>query len=100
MTGSRVAVSRLEEAGCVERCKCSEGSRSVEAALTDAGYAKIVEAAPFHAREVRRMVIDALSDEELSRPHNALRKILLVASPETVQFLHETFTGSADLAPE
>ncbi|MGN9784602.1 hypothetical protein ACTMTF_24420 [Nonomuraea sp. ZG12] len=46
------------------------------------------------------MVIDARSDDALSQPHNALRKILLVASPGTVQFLDETSTGSADLPPE
>jgi DNA-binding MarR family transcriptional regulator len=89
------AVSRLEKAGWVERRSCAEGSRSVEAFLTDAGYEKIVEAAPFHVREVRRMVIDALTDQELGQLQNALRKILLAASPETVRFLDETFTGSA-----
>jgi hypothetical protein len=31
---------------------------------------------------------------------NTLRKILLVASPETVRFLDETFAGSAHVPPE
>jgi DNA-binding MarR family transcriptional regulator len=93
------AVSRLEKAGWVERRTCSEGSRSVEAVLTDTGSEKIVEAAPFHAREVRRMVIDPLSDEELGQLANALRKILLVASPESVRLLDETFAESAPVGP-
>ncbi|MFD5698087.1 MarR family winged helix-turn-helix transcriptional regulator [Streptomyces lasiicapitis] len=94
------AVSRLEKAGWVERRTCSEGSRSVEAVLTDAGYEKIVEAAPFQVREVRRMVVDALTEEELDQVSKAMRKILLVASPETVRFLDETFYGSGNVPPE
>lgn len=93
------AVSRLETSGWVERRTCAEGSRSVEAVLTDAGNEKIVEAAPFHVREVRRMVVDALTDEELGQLRNALRKILLVASPETVRFLDETFAGDTHVPP-
>ena len=85
------AVSRLERAGWVERRNCQEGPRKVEAVLTDAGYAKIVEAAPFHVREVRRMVVDVLTDEELDQMRNALRKILQVASPETVEYLDDNF---------
>ncbi|MDJ1135055.1 MarR family winged helix-turn-helix transcriptional regulator [Streptomyces iconiensis] len=94
------AVSRLEKAGWVERRNCGDGSRSVEAVLTDTGYEKITEAAPHHVREVRRMVVDALSEEELGQLRHALRKILLVASPETVQFLDETFAESAHAPPE
>lgn len=94
------AVGRLEKAGWVERRNCAEGSRSVEAVLTDAGHEKIAEAAPFHVREVRRMVVGALSDEELGQLSNALRKILLVASPGTVRFLDETFAESGHVPPE
>ncbi|MDQ0777438.1 DNA-binding MarR family transcriptional regulator [Streptomyces aurantiacus] len=94
------AVSRLEKAGWVERRTCSEGSRSVEAVLTDAGQEKIVEAAPFHVREVRRMVIDPLTAEELSQLRNALRKIMLVASPEAVRLIDETFAEKGHVPPE
>ena len=89
------AVSRLEKAGWVERRTCPEGSRTVEAVLTDAGLEKITEAAPFHVGEVRRMVVDPLTDEELAHLRSALRKILLVASPEAVDLLDETFAATA-----
>jgi DNA-binding MarR family transcriptional regulator len=89
------AVSRLEKAGWVTRRSCAERSRAVEAVLTDAGHEKIVQAAPSHVREVQRMVIDPLTGEELGQLRNALRKILLVASPETVQLLDDTFAATA-----
>ncbi|HEX6339820.1 MarR family winged helix-turn-helix transcriptional regulator [Umezawaea sp.] len=85
------AVSRLEKGGWVERRTCPEGSRSVEAVLTEEGVRKITEAAPSHVREVRRMVVDPLTDEELAQLRNALRKIMLVASPEAVRLLDDTF---------
>ncbi len=94
------AVSRLEKAGWVERRNCSMGSRSVEAVLTDAGHEKLVEAAPFHVREVRRMVIDPLTAEELDQLRNTLRKIMLVASPETVRLIDETFDEEGHVSPE
>jgi DNA-binding MarR family transcriptional regulator len=94
------AVSRLEKAGWVERRTCSKGSRSVEAVLTDAGHKKLVEAAPFHVREVRRTVVDPLTAEELEQLRNALRKIMLVASPETVRLIDETFTDRGLVPPE
>ena len=58
------AVSRLEKAGWVVR-RTTDGGRRVEARLTDAGQAKMAETAPGHVQEARRLVIDALTREQL-----------------------------------
>ncbi|MFT4294386.1 MAG: MarR family transcriptional regulator [Micropruina sp.] len=57
------AVGRLERAGWIERR--SGEARCVNAHITPAGRRKLVETAPAHVREVRRLVIDALTPEQL-----------------------------------
>ncbi|GLY29353.1 MarR family transcriptional regulator [Kineosporia sp. NBRC 101731] len=89
------AVSRMERAGWVQRRSCMEGPlRSVEAVLTDAGYDKIVEAAPAHVREARRLVVDALTEQELQQLQHALRKILRVASPPLLDVIDASFANA------
>jgi DNA-binding MarR family transcriptional regulator len=76
------AISRLERQGwVVRRAACDV--RAIEAVLTDEGYAKLVEAAPGHVREVRRLVIDALSPEQLDQLGGICRALLTVTFPET-----------------
>jgi DNA-binding MarR family transcriptional regulator len=58
-------VSRLEKRGWVTRQACLSDGRASEAVLTDAGAAKVVAAAPDHARAVRELVVDALSPAQL-----------------------------------
>ncbi len=60
-------VSRLEARGLVERFSCPEDRRATNARLTEAGWAKVQEAAPGHVANVRRHVIDALSDEQIDQ---------------------------------
>jgi len=70
------AVTRLERAGWVERRTCVErGGRRTEARLTEAGFAKIVEIAPGHVREARRLVVDVLTPEQLEALGEAARAI-------------------------
>jgi len=59
------AVSRLEERGWVERSRCPASQRAVHAMLTDAGYQFVVSAAPGHVAEVRRLLFDRLSREQV-----------------------------------
>lgn len=61
------AVSRLEERGWVERESCPTDRRGQVARLTDAGLAVLTEAAPGHVRSVRKLVVDALSPEQLDQ---------------------------------
>lgn len=54
-------VARLESAGWVARSPDPTDGRSTLARLTDAGWDKVVETAPSHVEEVRRLVLDPLS---------------------------------------
>lgn len=67
------AVARLERAGWIERR--SGAARCVNARITPAGRRKLVEAAPGHVREVRRLVIDVLTAEQLRDLGTASRVI-------------------------
>src|SRR3954451_1040539 len=58
------AVSRLEEAGWVERVSCDTDRRGAFAHLTDKGFAALEGAAPGHATAVRRYVFDRISPEQ------------------------------------
>lgn len=75
------AVARLEKDGWVERRSSQLTGCRTEAHLTDAGWTKIQEAAPGHVREARRLVVDALTPEELGALGTAARKIVQVADP-------------------
>jgi DNA-binding MarR family transcriptional regulator len=65
------AVSRLEEAGWVERRSCPTDRRGQLAVLTDVGFAALAAAAPGHVESVRSHLFDPLSPEQLA----ALRDI-------------------------
>ncbi|WP_392542876.1 MarR family winged helix-turn-helix transcriptional regulator [Oryzobacter telluris] len=74
------AVTRLEGAGWITRTTCTgDGARRVEARLTEAGWAKIRDAAPGHVREARRLVVDVLSESELRALGAAARKVARAA---------------------
>ena len=78
-------IERLEQAGWVERQASSlEGCRT-EARLTAAGLRKLVESAPGHVQEARRLVIDVLSPEELRALGVAARKIVELADPRMMR---------------
>jgi DNA-binding MarR family transcriptional regulator len=63
---SRV-VSRLEDAGLLERRPCTEDGRATNAILTDAGLAKFLGASPRHVAAVRTLVIDTLTASQLAQ---------------------------------
>ena len=54
-------VTRLGKRGWVRR-EPIPGSRGSYAVLTDAGYAKVVDAAPAHVETVQRLVFDGLDE--------------------------------------
>ena len=58
-------VRRLEDQGLVERFPCPEDARATNARLTEAGWAKVQQAAPAHVATVRHYVIDALTPRQL-----------------------------------
>jgi DNA-binding MarR family transcriptional regulator len=61
------AIARLEEAGWVERTACETDRRGAWATLTDEGLKALEKAAPGHVEEVRSLVFDALSPEQVSQ---------------------------------
>jgi DNA-binding MarR family transcriptional regulator len=67
-------ISRLERRGWVRRTSGTQG-RATHAQLTDAGYRKLMEAGPVHFREVRRLVFDVLTPEEMRALKQATGRI-------------------------
>ncbi|TCP56998.1 MarR family transcriptional regulator [Tamaricihabitans halophyticus] len=65
---SRVShqVARMEKSGLLRRTTCPGDGRGVFAELTDAGLAKLVEAAPTHVEGVRAHLVDLLDEQELA----------------------------------
>ena len=61
------AVARLEERGWLAREDHPTDRRGQVATLTDAGFAVLREAAPGHVATVRRLMIDALTPDQLSQ---------------------------------
>jgi DNA-binding MarR family transcriptional regulator len=60
-------VARLEAQGWVRRERDPEDGRVQIAVLTDAGYAKVVEAAPGHAEAVQQLVFDRLTPTQVKQ---------------------------------
>ncbi|MGC3953689.1 MAG: MarR family transcriptional regulator [Propionicimonas sp.] len=75
-------VRKLEDQGWLARVPDPQDGRSTFAVLTEPGYARVVEAAPGHVREVRRLIFDPLSTGQLRRLGEATRRMLDVVDPE------------------
>jgi DNA-binding MarR family transcriptional regulator len=61
------AVSRLEEAGWVERRACPTDKRGALAVLTPEGFAALEAAAPGHVEAVRRHLFDVLTPAQATQ---------------------------------
>ncbi|RDI34761.1 DNA-binding MarR family transcriptional regulator [Lentzea flaviverrucosa] len=70
------AVSVLEERGWVERSACPTDKRGQVARLTDEGWNFLRSAAPGHVAEVRRLVFDHLTDDDVARLREITAKLL------------------------
>jgi DNA-binding MarR family transcriptional regulator len=90
------AVSRLERQGWVRRRAGDTEARGVDAVLTDAGMAKLVQAAPTHVREARRLVVDSLDPAELTRLKDICSKLVAAASPGTARLLERALSSNAE----
>jgi DNA-binding MarR family transcriptional regulator len=79
---SRVSnvVSRLEAQGWVTRHTDQHDRRSTVATLTEAGWDKVVSAAPGHVAVVRRLLIDRLTHTQLA----ALRDVGALVAHEVL----------------
>ncbi len=70
------AVSRLERSGWVVRTPCPGNGRVTLARLTDAGLDVVRRAAPGHASEVLRLVMEDLDAEQVRVLGEACEKVL------------------------
>jgi DNA-binding MarR family transcriptional regulator len=78
---SRV-IAGLESAGLVQRVPCPGDRRATNAVLTEAGWTKIVQAAPGHVAAVREYVIDALTPAQLSQLGRLSERMLIRLDPD------------------
>lgn len=89
------AVARMERAGWIER-RAGDG-RCVNAQLTTLGRDKLIATAPGHVREVRRLVIDTLTAEQLRTLGESARTVAEHADPTLVCALA---AGDAECEPQ
>ena len=61
------AVARLEQQGWVRRSACPDDRRGSLAALTDEGFAALEAAAPGHVEQVRTLLFDPLTREQVAQ---------------------------------
>jgi len=69
-------VKRMEGRGLVKRVECLDDGRGAFVVLTPAGRDATERAAPEHARTVRHLVFDSLTDEELEAMAQLTDKVL------------------------
>ena len=74
-SGMTRRIDRLVDEGLVTRANSGTDGRGIVVGLTDAGVARLTEAAPVHLRRVRQLFVDRLTDEELSTLASALDKV-------------------------
>ncbi|WP_241962107.1 MarR family winged helix-turn-helix transcriptional regulator [Rhodococcus opacus] len=75
------AVGRLEKEQWVRRTPDPADGRSTLAILTDAGWGKVVDTAPGHVTEVRRLVVDPLTKGQIRQMTAINERILAAIDP-------------------
>ena len=74
-SGMTRRVARLVEEGLVQRANTDADGRGVVVTLTDAGVARLTDAAPVHLRGVSKLFVAQLHEQELAVLKNALNKV-------------------------
>jgi DNA-binding MarR family transcriptional regulator len=74
-SGMTRRIDRLVDEGLVTRANSDADGRGVVVGLTDAGAARLAEAASVHLRRVRELFVERLSESELSMLASALEKV-------------------------
>jgi DNA-binding MarR family transcriptional regulator len=75
LSGMTRVVTRLEKHGWVERTKCAQDGRGWNAALTDAGLARLERAWPAFLVSVRRHLVDHFDGQDLTGLTDTLRRV-------------------------
>ena len=66
---------RMEDAGLVRRAPCAEDARGVNATMTEAGWQRLVNAAPEHVQSVRDHLVDVLTPEQFAALGDAMQVV-------------------------
>lgn len=74
--------ARLEARGLLTRTRSTDDRRATLAQLTDAGWAQVVATAPTHVAEVRRLVVDRLTPEQVEQLDAIALAVLGALDPE------------------
>lgn len=90
------AARRLETAGWIERRTPADGTRGIHAHLTADGLRHLQRAAPAHVAEVRRLVVDALTTDELQALGVAARAIVATVAPDVAEGIADLDGATAD----
>jgi DNA-binding MarR family transcriptional regulator len=75
------AVAKLEEIGWVRRCRHTRDGRTTLAALTDAGFAALEAAAPGHVEQVRSVLFDPLTADQVRQLREIFQAVLTKLGP-------------------
>ncbi|HEV7564463.1 MAG TPA: MarR family transcriptional regulator [Microbacteriaceae bacterium] len=81
------AATRLERSGLITRGHVENNRRTTVATLTEAGWQKLVESAPGHVEEVRKLIFDGLTGEQVRALNAALAP--LVSALELPEFIQD-----------
>lgn len=82
---SRV-LTGLEKKGLVERSESSEDRRAKNVTLTESGWTKVVGSAPGHVENVRDLVFDQLTSEQVEQLSAIAAALLARLDPEGHMF--------------
>ena len=76
-SGMTRRVARLVDDGLVRRTNADADARGVVVVLTDAGIARLTDAAPVHARGIAELFVAPLDDQELGMLECTLDKVIV-----------------------
>ena len=79
-SGMSRRVARLVDEGLVRRDRAGSDARGVVVGLTEAGIARLREAAPVHARGISKLFVAQLDDQELELLERAPNKVIVDCS--------------------
>jgi DNA-binding MarR family transcriptional regulator len=75
------AVAKLEDAGWVTRRRRCHDGRTTVASLTDAGFDELAAAAPGHVEQVRTVLFDPLTPEQVRQLREISQAVLAKLEP-------------------
>jgi len=75
-------VERLEARGLVARAPSTDDARATDARLTAAGWDTLVAAAPGHVATARALVVDALTDDQVTQLEEITAALLARLDPQ------------------